>query len=311
MKLIRGVLYNTSNSNEFTNGCVASIGNFDGLHLGHRQLLAHLIQKSNELKLPSTIISFEPLPAEFFRSPPPKRVYPLRDKIRLLKQLGIDYFINLRFNQHLANMDAKDFVQQVLLKQFKVHYLVVGDDFRFGKQRKGDFQLLRSMGSKAGMIVRDTPTCYNNDKRISSSRIREYLATGNIKASNRLLGSPYQLSGRVRHGNKRGRTIGFPTLNLRMPDTIAPAHGVYAVRITGLANKTLTGVASLGKNPTVAGKEVRLETYVFDYKENAYGKYVCIQLDKFLRPEQYFKSFDALKQQIDKDADTALQYYRQ
>lgn len=308
MKLIRGLL--ASGSNEFNNGCVASIGNFDGLHLGHQKLLSHLAKKASELKLPSTIISFEPLPAEFFTPSPPTRIYPLRDKVRLLNEFGVDYYINLNFNKQLANMEAEDFVQQFLLDRLNVRYLVVGDDFCFGKQRKGNFQLLQSMGSKAGMIVCDTATCHDNDERISSTRIREYLATGDIEASNKLLGKPYQLSGRVRHGNKRGRTIGFPTLNLRMPDSIAPIHGVYAVQIHGLADKPLTGVASLGKNPTVAGKEVRLETYIFDYDDNAYGKYVCIQLDKFLRPEECFESFDALKEQIDEDADRARDYYK-
>lgn len=311
MKLIRGLAHQSSQPlNQFAKGCVATIGNFDGLHLGHQTLLKHLKQKSKQLNLPSTIISFEPLPAEFFMPSPPTRLYPLRDKVRLLNQLGMDYYVNLNFNQPLATMDAEDFVQQFLLEQLKVRYLVVGDDFRFGKHRKGDFQLLQSMGAKAGMVVCDTPTCHYKDKRISSSLIRQYLATGNIEASNKLLGEPYQLSGRVRHGHKRGRTIGFPTLNLRMPDTIAPIHGVYAVRIKGLANKMLTGVASLGKNPTVAGKEVRLETYVFDYNGNAYGQYICIQLDKFLRPEEHFDSFEALKQQITQDVDDAKAYYK-
>ncbi len=310
MKLIRGLLHQKYYSAEFSQGCVASIGNFDGLHLGHQALLSHLIKKSADLKLPSTVISFEPLPAEFFMSSPPARIYPLRDKVRLLNQLGVDYYLNLHFNYALANMEAETFVQYFLLKQLKIRYLVVGDDFRFGKQRKGDFQLLKSIGANAGMEVCDTPTCHHLNERISSTRIRNYLATGNIEASNQLLGKPYQLSGRVRHGNKRGRTIGFPTLNLLMPNTIAAAHGVYAVRIMGLSETPLTGVASLGKNPVVAGKEVRLETYVFDYNENAYGKYICIQLDKFLRPELNFNSLESLKQQINKDELIARNYYQ-
>lgn len=311
MRLIRGLSDQSAQQlNEFANGCVASIGNFDGLHLGHQKLLGHLKKKSIELNLPSAIISFEPLPAEFFMPSPPTRIYPFRDKVRLLNQLGIDYYVNLPFNKQLATMSAKDFVQQFLLEQLNVRYLVVGDDFRFGKQRTGDFQLLQSMGAKAGMVVCDTATCHHQDKRISSTRIRDFLATGDLSASNALLGNLYQLSGRVRHGNKRGRTIGFPTLNLRMPDNIAAVHGVYAVRIKGLADITLTGVASLGKNPTVDGREVRLETYVFDYNGNAYGKYISIQLDKFLRLEACFDSFDALKQQIDQDVDKARRYYK-
>jgi riboflavin kinase/FMN adenylyltransferase len=207
-------------------------------------------------------------------------------------------------------MSAENFVQQFLLERLNVRYLVVGDDFRFGKQRRGDFQLLHSMGSAAGMQVCDTPTCHYKDKRISSTLIRQHLARGELNASQKLLGNPYQLSGRVRHGNKRGRTIGFPTLNLLMPDNIAAAKGVYAVQIKGLGDQILTGVASLGKNPTVAGNEMRLEAYVFDYNEDAYGQYICIQLDKFLRAEEKFDSFEIMKQQIDKDAAVARQFYK-
>ena len=309
MKLIRGLINHPQYSHDFSQGCVATIGNFDGLHLGHKTLLSHLQEKSKALKLPSTVISFEPLPAEFFMPSTPTRIYPVRDKVRLLAQLGLDYYMLLRFNKALANMAARDFVRQFLLTQLKVRYLVVGDDFRFGKQRTGDFKLLQSMGAAAGMEVCDTPTCHYQEQRISSTRIRHHLAAGNLQESNKLLAAPYQLSGRVRHGEKRGRTIGYPTLNLLVPDNIAAIHGVYAVKIYGLTNKPLTGVASLGTNPTVAGKEVRLETYVFGYNGDAYGKYVCIQLDTFLRPEETFSSFERMKQQIDKDAALARQLY--
>ena len=290
-------------------GCVASIGNFDGLHLGHQKLLSHLHDKSQALNLPNTIISFEPLPAEFFMPTPPTRIYPLRDKIRRLDELGVDQYLCLRFNKELANMAPEDFVQKILLDQLNVKYLVVGDDFRFGKQRAGDFQLLKTMGKDAGMEVSDTPTCEHEHIRVSSTRIREHLATGDLETSALLLGKPYQLSGRVRHGDKRGRTIGFPTLNLRLPDYIAPARGVYAVRIKGLGDKIYTGVANLGTRPTVSGKEVRLEAHVFDYNENAYGKHICLQLDKFLRPEKRFDSFEELKSQIAKDAEVAREYF--
>ncbi|HIO93494.1 MAG TPA: bifunctional riboflavin kinase/FAD synthetase [Leucothrix mucor] len=305
MKLTRGLKH----QHTISDGCVASIGNFDGLHLGHQKLLAHLAEKSQQLNLASTIISFEPLPAEFFMPEPPTRIYPLRDKIRLMSQLGVDHYLCLRFNKELSSMAPEDFVQQVLLDRLNVKYLVVGDDFRFGKQRTGDFKLLQTMGADAGMEVQNTPTCEYKNERISSTRIREQLSSGDVEASTQLLGHAYQLSGRVRHGEKRGRTIGFPTLNLRLPDFIAPARGVYAVRIQGLSEKTYTGVANLGARPTVGGKEVRLETHVFDYEGDAYGKHVCIQLDKFLRPEQRFDNFGALKAQILQDAEVARQYY--
>ena len=305
MKLTRGLKHQRI----ISDGCVASIGNFDGLHLGHQKLLSHLAEKSQQLNLPSTVISFEPLPAEFFMPEPPTRIYPLRDKIRRLKQLGVDHYLCLSFNKELSNMTPEDFVQQILLDRLNVKYLVVGDDFRFGKQRMGNFKLLQKMGAEADMEVHSTPTCEHKSERVSSTRIRKYLANGDIQSSTQLLGSSYQLSGRVRHGEKRGRTIGFPTLNLRLPDFIAPARGVYAVRIQGLSAESYTGVANLGARPTVSGKEVRLETHVFDYDGDAYGKHVCIQLDKFLRPEQRFESFDALKTQILQDAEMAKHYY--
>ena len=305
MKLTRGLKH----QHTISDGCVASIGNFDGLHLGHQKLLSHLDEKSKQLNLPSTIISFEPLPAEFFMPTPPTRIYPLRDKIRLLNQFNVDHYLCLRFNKVFSNMSPRDFVQHVLFDRLNVKYLVVGDDFCFGKQRAGDFKLLEKMGAEVGMEVQNTPTCEIDSERVSSTRIREKLSLGDIKGSEKLLGKPYQLSGRVRHGDKRGRTIGFPTLKLRLPDFIAPAKGVYAVRIQGLSGETFNGVANIGTRPTVAGKEVRLETHVFDYDDNAYGKHVCIQLDKFLRPEQRFDSFDDLKNQILKDAEIARQYY--
>ena len=305
MKLIRGL----NNQAVISEGCVASIGNFDGLHLGHQKLLSHLAEKSKQLSLPSSIISFEPLPSEFFMPTPPSRIYPLRDKIRLLNELQVDHYLCLRFNNELASMEPEDFVKDILFDRLNVKYLVVGDDFRFGKKRAGDFKLLQKMGKAVGMEVKNTPTCEYDKQRVSSTRIRKTLAAGDIKNSTKLLGRAYHLSGRVRHGDKRGRTIGFPTLNLRLPDFIAPAKGVYAVKIQGLSDDILTGVANIGTRPTVAGKEVRLETHVFDYDDNAYGKHVCIQLDKFLRPEQRFDSFDDLKQQILNDADNAKQYY--
>lgn len=298
MKIIRGL--NSLTPDDI--GCVASIGNFDGLHLGHRKIINQLKEKSITLNLPLTIISFEPLPSEYFMPQPPARIYPLRDKIRLLQSLGVDNFLFLKFDASLAQQSPEDFVNDVLIKKLGVKYLVVGDDFRFGHQRKGDFQLIRKIGDKKRMQVVDTSTCDHDHKRISSTRIRTLLAAGNIKSANELLGARYQLSGRVRHGDKRGRTIGFPTLNLKMLDHLAPANGVYAIRVTGLSDKPLNGVANLGARPTVGGTESRLEAHLFDYEENVYGQYICVELVEFLRAEKKFEDFDALKLQILNDA---------
>ena len=289
-------------------GCVATIGNFDGLHLGHQKVINKLKEKSQSLNLPLTVISFEPLPAEFFSPNPPARIFPLRDKIRLLNRMGVDNYLCLKFNADFATIPPEEFVQNILLDTLNVKYLAVGDDFRFGHKRTGNFDLLKTMGDKAGMKVTDTSTCKQDKQRISSTLIREYLQAGDITNSNQLLGHKYQLSGRVRHGDKRGRTIGFPTLNLRLPNTIAPVRGVYAVQVTGLSDQKLLGVANLGSRPTVKGLENRLETHLFNFSDedfNAYGKHICVELVRFIRAEKKFDDFDALKAQIINDVEQA------
>jgi riboflavin kinase/FMN adenylyltransferase len=300
MKLIRGI-----NTFENKQGCVATIGNFDGLHLGHQTILNRLRAKANELALPLTVISFEPLPAEYFMPEPPARIYPMRDKIRLLNELGVDNYFCLKFDDALANMPPEVFVRDILLDKLAVKYLAVGDDFRFGYKRAGDFKLLKKIGAGAGMEVTDTPTCEKDGKRVSSTRIRHLLEKGDIQSANQLLGHKYQLSGRIRHGDKRGRTIGFPTLNMRVLNHIAPARGVYVVQVHGLSNQPLGGVANLGARPTVKGTENRLETHLFDFNENVYGRYICVELLEFLRAEQRFDDFEKLKIQIMKDAEQA------
>lgn len=301
MKLSRGL----HSFKQTDDACVATIGNFDGLHLGHQRVITRLKEKAEQLRLPLTVISFEPLPNEFFMPSPPARIYPLRDKVRLLQQLGVDHFLCLRFDQAFANMPAQSFVKNILLDKLSVRYLAVGDDFRFGHKRAGDFELLKEMGSQANMEVTDTPTCLQDGERISSSRIRKFLETGDIRSANILLGHSYQLSGRVRHGDKRGRTIGFPTLNMRIPEHIAPVRGVYAVRVSGLGDTVLEGVANLGARPTVNGTENRLETHLFDFSDTVYGKYVCVELVEFIRKEQRFDDFELLKAQILNDVELA------
>ena len=305
MKLIRGLNSSKTKADE---ACVATIGNFDGLHLGHQKIITKLKDKALELNLPSTVISFEPLPAEYFMPNPPARIYPMRDKIRLLNSLGVDQYVCLSFNESFANMEAETFVEEILLDKLGVQYLAVGDDFRFGHKRKGDFQLLKTMGAQRGIEVSDTDTCELDGERVSSTRIRKLLEMGKIQEANRLLGFTYQLSGRVRHGDKRGRTIGFPTLNMRLLNHIAPAKGVYAVKVHGLEKSPLDGVANLGTRPTVQGTENRLETHLFDFNKDVYGKTVCVELVKFIREEKKFDSFDDLKEQILIDAEQAKKY---
>lgn len=297
MKLIRRITH-ASPSNP---GCVATIGNFDGLHKGHRAVIQHVEWKAQALGLPATVISFEPLPIEFFRSPPPPRIYALRDKLRLLQAMNVDHFACLRFNRQLANMEAEDFVQHILLDGLKVRYLVVGDDFRFGKGRRGDYHLLQQMGAEQGMQVVDTPTFLHEDERVSSTRIRLALSTAELELAAELLGQPYRISGRVRHGDKRGRLLGFPTLNMRVPQHVALRKGVYAVNVYGLEANPVTGVANLGARPTVHGVENRLEAHLFDFQRQVYGQHICVEPLAFIRDEMKFASLDALKAQIAED----------
>jgi len=301
MKLFRGIHSLRPN----TKGCVATIGNFDGLHLGHQKVINILKDKAKQLDLPLVVISFEPLPAEYFMPTPPTRIYSMRDKVRLLNELGVDQYLCLSFDEKLANMSPKLFVERVILNSLNTKYLAVGDDFRFGHNREGDFQLLLEMGDNDGMQVSDTSTCSYENQRVSSTRIRKSLEAGNITQANNLLGHSYQISGRIRHGDKRGRTIGFPTLNMKLLSNIAPKKGVYAVKVHGLSRSPLLGVANLGNRPTVGGLENRLETHLFDFDKNVYGQIICVELIEFIREEKKFNDFEALKAQILLDANKA------
>lgn len=301
MKIIRGI-HSVSNNSP---ACVATIGNFDGLHLGHQKIIKNLKIKAQELNLPLTIISFEPLPTEYFMPEPPTRIYPMRDKVRLLHNMAVDNYLCLKFDSSLANMSPHEFVQTILLDKLNVKYLAIGDDFRFGHKRAGNFELLKKMGREAGMDVVDTSTCEQDGQRISSTLIRTSLSNGDISTANKLLGYKYQLSGRVRHGEKRGRTIGFPTINMKMLNHISAKHGVYAALVHNLSDTAVKGVANLGSRPTVGGTENRLETHLFDFNADVYGKYVCVELVKFIRPEKRFESFELLKSQIVKDVESA------
>ncbi|PWQ96626.1 bifunctional riboflavin kinase/FAD synthetase [Leucothrix pacifica] len=298
MRLIRDI----SQLEQLQQGSVATIGNFDGLHLGHQLIFDQLARHAETLALPKVVISFEPLPIEFFSAHQAQRVYPFRDKVRYLSQLGIDYFLCLRFDDKLANMPPDQFIHELLLRMANVRHLVVGDDFCFGKKRQGNYQLLKETGKQHNMEVSNSLTHSDDTGRISSTRIRQHLNAGELKAANALLGRKYSLSGRVRHGDKMGRTIGFPTMNLRIQDNIAAANGVYAVRVNGLKGETLQGVANLGNRPTVGGVETRLEVYLFDFNEFVYGEHIEVELVSFIRPEIRFDNFEALTTQIGKDA---------
>ncbi len=291
-------------------GCALTVGNFDGVHRGHQAVLDQLHARAGELQLPATVMVFEPTPQEYF-SPDtaPARLMRLRDKLTRFHELGVEQVVCLRFDQRLAERDADAFVKDILVDGLGVRHLVIGDDFRFGKGRSGDFAFLQQAGRQHGFEVVSTHTLAEAGERVSSTGIREALAAGELDKAEQLLGRPYMICGRVAPGQQRGRTIGFPTANVRLHRAVSPVRGVFAVRVHGLDGRTLEGVANLGTRPTVCGNETVLETHLFDFDRDIYGHYVGIEFCSKLRDEKKFESFEALKQQIQQDAEQARQFF--
>jgi riboflavin kinase / FMN adenylyltransferase len=290
--------------------CVATIGNFDGVHRGHQCVFEQLIEKAAAQGLPSVVISFEPQPQEFFaRTQAPPRLTRLREKVLALRRFPIDRLLCLRFNQALASWSAADFIERVLVDGLGVRYLIVGDDFRFGCGRTGDYASLQAAGRQYGFEVANTPTFLLEGQRVSSTRVRAALNAGDMTEAVRLLGRPYTLCGRVAHGARLGRQLGFPTANIQLHRQSAPLLGVFAVQVRGLAAQPWPGVANLGMRPSVAGGEARplLEVHLFDFNRDIYGKQLEIEFLSRLREERKFASFDALRQQIAADAAQARQ----
>jgi riboflavin kinase/FMN adenylyltransferase len=242
----------------------------------------------------------------------PARLTRLREKLGALRASGIERVMLLEFGPKLAAMSAPEFVQRLLIEGLGVRFLLVGDDFRFGRGRAGDFALLRDMGREAeahgaGFAVEDLHTITHGAERISSTRVREALARGDLEQARHLLGRPYCLEGRVVHGDKRGRAIGFPTANIALHRRVSPVRGVYAVRVNGLGQESepWPGVANIGTRPTVDGTSARLEVHLFDFDQSIYGRHLEVELALRLRDEQRFESFEALRAQIQRDAEAA------
>ncbi|MDH5516214.1 MAG: bifunctional riboflavin kinase/FAD synthetase [Gammaproteobacteria bacterium] len=305
MHLIRGL----QNLRPQHQGCALTIGNFDGVHLGHQAIIQHLQNKAAELACPAGVMSFEPLPHEYFsHQQSSSRLNRLREKFFALRACRTDFLLCLKFNQQLAEMPAAEFVEEILVKQLKIKYLLIGDDFRFGQGRSGDFKTLQQAGQQFGFEVEDSATRLHHDERISSTRIRDALKIGQLELAAQMLGHAYNICGRVAHGDKRGRTIGFPTANLKLFHRNIPLSGVYAVTLE-LAERTINGVANIGKRPTVDGINVQLEVHLFDFSEDIYGRHVCVNFKHKIREERKFDSLDALQSQIHKDCDRAKAYF--
>ncbi len=306
MRLIRG-LHNLTTP---LPGCVATIGNFDGLHLGHQHVINQLKAVGEIKDLPTAVMIFEPQPVEYFvPERAPRRLARFRDKLIHLGDIGIDYLICLNFNQQLAEMSAADFVSELLIKRMNVRHLVIGDDFRFGKGRSGDFDYLQQRGHEDNFEVENTHTLMIDGERVSSTRIRQCLAQNDLVTARQLLGKPYTLSGKVAHGKKLGQQLGFPTINLNMGPRPIAAQGIFAVLVKGLDNRVLRGVASIGTRPTVNGVGTILEVYILNFSEQIYGRCVDVELLHKIRDEWKFDSLDALTAQIHKDIDDARAYF--
>ncbi|PMH39735.1 riboflavin biosynthesis protein RibF [Vibrio sp. 10N.286.49.B3] len=313
MELIRGI----RNIKPQHHGCVLTIGNFDGVHLGHQEVLSQVSERASQLGLPSVVMTFEPQPMELFiKDQAPARLTRLRDKYVQLSKLNIDRLLCVNFNTYFANLSAEAFIRDLLVTRLGVKFLVVGDDFCFGKGREGNFAMLQQAGLQYGFEVVSTdsfcvPTQTTSKVRVSSTAIRDALAVDNLDDAEQMLGRLYSISGRVSHGRKLGRTIGFPTANIPLKRCVPPVSGVYVVQAQNAEGNMLGGVANIGQRPTVNGTRLQLEVHFFDFAADIYGQQLEVLLLHKLRDEKKFESFDALKDQIKLDAEAARVWLRQ
>jgi riboflavin kinase/FMN adenylyltransferase len=308
MELIRGI----HNIRPQHKGCVLTIGNFDGVHLGHQKVLEQVSAQAKQLGLPSVVMTFEPQPMELFaKEKSPARLTRLRDKFVQLSKLNIDRLLCVNFNHQFANIEADVFIRDLLVDRLGVKFLVIGDDFCFGRGRIGDFAMLQQAGQELGFEVVNTHSFCLDASRVSSTAIREALASDDLALAKQMLGRDYSIAGRVSHGRKLGRTIGFPTANIPLKRCVSPVSGVYVVEAIGLGNIPVGGVANIGQRPTVNGVRQQLEVHLFGFNGNLYGKQLEVSLLHKLRDERKFESFDALKQQIESDAEAARVWLRQ
>ena len=304
MKIIRGI---DNLNNEFTQ-CVVTLGNFDGVHLGHQQLINHLIEQGKKLNLPTAVMLFEPQPLEFFSKQAPTRLTSFKEKVQLIEKFGIDYIIAVPFTQTFANMSANAFIQDWLINKLSAKYIVIGDDFQFGRDRKGDINLLQQYTQNNQFSVESMPTFVWNNLRISSTAVREALFNSDFELARCLLGRDYAIQGRVVHGNALARQLGFPTANIHLNRKKPALQGVYFVKVKNCcSNQYYHGIANIGIRPTIEGKKAILEVNLFDFSGDIYGQYLDVIFVCKLRDEKKFDSLADLKQQISQDVCTAKQ----
>src|ERR1700722_4516110 len=301
MRLIRGIAGLTAPAGR----CAVTIGSYDGLHLGHQALLARLVERAREASLAGVMVTFEPLPREYLQPhDPPARLTSLRERWRLPEPLPLDSLCVLRFDEALRNLSPHEFAE-LLARRLNAVSVVVGHDFRFGRQGAATAAVLAEAGRALGFGVEVVPAVRLGDERISSSGVRAALALGDFARAGLLLGRPWAMRGRVRGGERLGRKLGFPTANLALERRRSPVAGVFAVRVQGIGTQALPGVASLGTRPTVNGSEALLETHVFDFDGDLYGREIAVEFVAKLREEARFASLDALTAQMHTDAAAA------
>ena len=304
MELIRG-LHNLKQ----LSGCVLTIGNFDGVHIGHQELLKKLVATAKKQGLPSLVVSFSITPETFFGRPK-ARISSFRDKHLFLQSIGVDKHLLIKFNKAFSEISAADFINKILVEKIGVCHCFIGDDFRFGKDRKGDFSMLKKASLEKKFTVEKISSVSINGLRVSSSEIRSLLTNGDFSAAEAFLGRPFAVSGKVAKGEKIGRTIGFPTANIGIKRKLSPVLGVYSVLIEHMS-KTYTGVCNVGKRPTAGGTKTLLEVFIFDFDEEIYGDYVKVVFKQKCRNEKKFSSFDELKEQIQKDVEKSKLFFQQ
>lgn len=313
MELIRGL----HNLRPRHHGSVVTIGNFDGVHLGHQAILRSLHEAGARLGLPDTVMIFEPQPQEFFQgAAAPARLLHWRDKVDALAAAGVARVLCVRFNAAFRALTARQFIDELLVKGLGCRHLVIGDDFRFGCDRSGDFALLQAAGMEQGFSVEGTPTIEVDGERVSSTRIRAALKAADFTLAARLLGRPYGVSGHVVHGDKLGRTLGVPTANVRAQRQVSPLAGIYAVTVRSAVagGKAVPGLpaygaCSVGRRPTVNGLDERFETYLLDFDGDLYGHRIHIDFHHKIRDELKFDSLDALKVAMGNDIAGTRRYF--
>ena len=288
-----------------------TIGNFDGVHRGHHAMLAQLRAKADALGVPAAVLTFEPHPRELFApDQAPARLTSLREKLALLESCGVDQVYLLRFDRRQASMSATDFIQRILVQGLNVRHVIVGDDFRFGQGRQGDFAMLEAHGAATGFGVEALHTVELGGQRVSSSAVREALARADLDLAAHLLGRPYGIAGRVVHGNKIGRTLGFPTANIQLKRKRIPLAGVYAVTVTGIDKRHLPGAASIGVRPTIGeGLKPVLEVFLLDFNQDIYRAHVKVHFMHKLRDEAKYDTLDELKAAIAADVEATRNFF--